>query len=236
MVEKNMFVFLVTSHRGFKYPALTPTVLYCDLAEVEGYNRYLAERAMDWSLHAEPGDVFEGKDILDGVEQVLFTVERCEETGELRESYNFPGFKETKCMEATEIKLVARPWEPQDLLDDLQEMIDKEPDRYLNDRRTTLCMALDYLKEYFDSQKGVPLTVKELRKMPLKEWVWVRVLDVEGQQRGFASESAYYRKQHSYDSEKVFECGYPGWSTYFDYEDYGMTWVAYRDRPKMASG
>lgn len=43
----------------------------------------------------------------------------------------------------------AKPWRPQDLLDDLQELIDEEPDRYQNTRRTTLRMALDYLKEYF---------------------------------------------------------------------------------------
>lgn len=45
--------------------------------------------------------------------------------------------------------IVSRPWEPQDLIDDLQLLIDEEPDRYLNDRRTTLCMARDYLKEHF---------------------------------------------------------------------------------------
>lgn len=44
----------------------------------------------------------------------------------------------------------ARPWKPQDLIDDLQKMIDEEPDTYLNERRTTLCTARDYLKEYFN--------------------------------------------------------------------------------------
>ena len=47
------------------------------------------------------------------------------------------------------MNIEARPWRPQDLLDDLQQIIDEEPDRYLNSRRTTLCMALDYLKEHF---------------------------------------------------------------------------------------
>ena len=49
----------------------------------------------------------------------------------------------------TEIKLIARPWTPQDLLDDLQDIINEEPDNYLNTRRTTLEMALSYLKEHF---------------------------------------------------------------------------------------
>lgn len=43
----------------------------------------------------------------------------------------------------------ARPWRPQDLIDDLQALIDEEQDKYLNDRHTTLCMARDYLKAYF---------------------------------------------------------------------------------------
>jgi hypothetical protein len=47
------------------------------------------------------------------------------------------------------IRMMARPWQPQDLLDDLQLLIDEEPDRYLNDRRTTLCMARDFLREHF---------------------------------------------------------------------------------------
>ena len=47
------------------------------------------------------------------------------------------------------ILMMSRPWRPQDLLDDLQLLIDEEPDRYLNDRRTTLCMARDFLKEHF---------------------------------------------------------------------------------------
>lgn len=49
------------------------------------------------------------------------------------------------------MNIVSRPWEPQDLLDDLQMYIDEEPDNYLNGRRTTLCMARDYLKAYFDT-------------------------------------------------------------------------------------
>ncbi len=55
-------------------------------------------------------------------------------------------------------KIVARPWQPQDLIDDLQGIIDEECDNYLNTRRTTLCMARDYLKEYFAEQKWIPVT------------------------------------------------------------------------------
>ena len=59
---------------------------------------------------------------------------------------------------ADRVKLVSRPWQPQDLLDDLQSIIDEEPNNYLNTRRTTLCMARDYLKEHFAEQKWIPVT------------------------------------------------------------------------------
>ena len=54
-------------------------------------------------------------------------------------------------------KIIARPWQPQDLIDDLQGIIDEECDNYLNTRRTTLCMARDYLKEYFAEMKWIPV-------------------------------------------------------------------------------
>lgn len=46
-------------------------------------------------------------------------------------------------------RLTAKEWEPQDLLDDLQEMINEEIDCYSNGRRASLCLARDYLKDYF---------------------------------------------------------------------------------------
>ena len=57
-------------------------------------------------------------------------------------------------MDRAEVKLISRPWEPQDLLDDLQMYIDEEPDNYLNGRRTAMCMARDYLKELFARELG----------------------------------------------------------------------------------
>lgn len=55
-------------------------------------------------------------------------------------------------------KIVARPWQPQDLIDDLQGIIDEECDNYMNTRRTTLCMARDYLKEHFAEPKWIPVS------------------------------------------------------------------------------
>ena len=52
------------------------------------------------------------------------------------------------------ISISFTPWKPQDLLDDLQAVIDEEPDIYPNWRRVTLCEARDYLKEFFQSCEG----------------------------------------------------------------------------------
>ena len=48
------------------------------------------------------------------------------------------------------MNLIAKSWEPQDLLDDLQLMIDELPNSYMNTDRSTLCMARDYLKLYLN--------------------------------------------------------------------------------------
>ena len=53
------------------------------------------------------------------------------------------------------MNIVARPWEPKDLIDDLQMLIDEEPDNYLNHRRKTMCMARDFLKEHFAEPRWI---------------------------------------------------------------------------------
>lgn len=67
-----------------------------------------------------------------------------------------------------EIKITARPWQPQDLLDDLQQMIDEQPDNYLNTDRQTLCTAKAYLEEHFAEPKWIPVTERLPEPM---EWV-----------------------------------------------------------------
>ena len=67
-------------------------------------------------------------------------------------------------MDRAEAKIVSRPWEPQDLIDDLQMYIDEEPDNYLNGRRTAMCMARDYLKKFFEQESLAQAT---------SEWVSV---------------------------------------------------------------
>ena len=70
-----------------------------------------------------------------------------------------------ECMSLPPLKLESRPWKFQDLLDDLQDMIDEEPNTYMNFRRETLCMAKDYLEDAYMSCEGC---VWAERKRPQK--------------------------------------------------------------------
>ena len=120
----------------------------------------------------------------------------------------------------------SRHWNPQDLLDDLQELIDAEPDEYLNDRRTTLCMARDFLKEYFSERSSEPLTPEELALMKgnpiFISGVGEQVLDWEPQY-SICSEASRQSVRSSSERGKV----------YFLYADsYGKTWIAYRRKPR----
>lgn len=87
---------------------------------------------------------------------------------EMRSCSECPASKPEYAVRQAIIK--ARPWEPQDLIDDLQLIIDEEPDRYTNIRREILCMARDYLKEFFGIEQE-PLTIEELQQM-VGEPVW----------------------------------------------------------------
>ena len=71
-------------------------------------------------------------------------------------------------------------------------------------------------------------SVEELKALTEKERVWIEVL------RPFDSKdkvSAYYRKTCDYSQGTSFCCGYPGLSFAFDYEDYGLTWHAFHQKP-----
>jgi hypothetical protein len=65
-----------------------------------------------------------------------------------------------------EVRIEARPWEPQDLIDDLQLMIDEEPDNYLNANRATLCMARGYLKKFFAEESLMQKWISVEDRMP----------------------------------------------------------------------
>ena len=70
------------------------------------------------------------------------------------------------------------------------------------------------------------LTLEELRQMPIRDWVWIDVLHSK------EAVSSYYRKYDGYKKDEIFWCGYPGLGFRFFYEDYGKTWLAYRQKPE----
>ena len=120
------------------------------------------------------------------------------------------------------MKIEARPWKHQDLIDDLQEMIDEEPDRYLNDRRTTLCMARDHLKKYFSTYfENKHLTLEQLRGMD-GEPVWVQTPGIPQYGRWVivAGVDTEYGQRTLY-CQGDYTC-----------RNYGRDWIAYRRKPE----
>ena len=81
------------------------------------------------------------------------------------------------------------------------------------------------------TKKVEPLTLDELRQMPIRDWVWIDVLTPDAF-RSKETVSAYYRKYDGYKTDEIFWCGYPGLGFGFDYADYGKTWLAYRQKPE----
>ena len=76
------------------------------------------------------------------------------------------------------------------------------------------------------TNRNEPLTMDELREMPIRDWVWIDVLHLK------EAISSYYRKYDGYKKDEIFWCGYPGLGFRFFYEDYGKTWLAYRQKPE----
>ena len=76
------------------------------------------------------------------------------------------------------------------------------------------------------TKKVEPLTLDELRQMPIRDWVWIDVLHSK------EAVSSYYRKYDGYKTDEIFWFGYPGLGFRFFYEDYGKTWLAYRQKPE----
>ena len=109
------------------------------------------------------------------------------------------------------------------------------PDSRYTILREALDMAISALRQQetvTDShQLNEPLTLDELRKMPIRDWVWIDVLNPDAF-RSKETVSAYYRKYDGYKKDEIFWCGYPGLGFGFDYADYGKTWLAYRQKKR----
>ena len=88
-----------------------------------------------------------------------------------------------------------------------------------------LDMAISALRQQ-EHDRNEPLTLDELRKMQLRDWVWIDVLHSK------EAVSSYYRKYDGYKKDEIFWCGYPGLGFRFFYEDYGKIWLAYRQKPE----
>ena len=87
----------------------------------------------------------------------------------------------------------------------------------------------DHFREV--TKKVEPLTLDELRQMPIRDWVWIEILNPDAF-RSKETVSAYYRKYDGYKKDEIFWCGYPGLGFRFFYEDYGKNWLAYRQKPE----
>ena len=109
------------------------------------------------------------------------------------------------------------------------------PDSRYTILREALDMAISALRqqETVTNRNGLnePLTLEELRKMPIRDWVWIEILNPDAF-RSKETVSAYYRKYDGYKADEIFWCGYPGLGFGFDYADYGKTWLAYRQKPE----
>ena len=101
------------------------------------------------------------------------------------------------------------------------------PDSRYTILREALDMAISALRqqERLD-ETNKSLTMDELRQMPIRDWVWIDVLHSK------EAVSSYYRKYDGYKKDEIFWCGYPGLGFRFFYEDYGKTWLAYRQKPE----
>ena len=88
-----------------------------------------------------------------------------------------------------------------------------------------LDMAISALRQQ-EHDRNEPLTLDELRQMPIRDWVWIDVFHSK------EAVSSYYRKYDGYKKDEIFWCGYPGLGFRFFYEDYGKTWLAYRHKPE----
>ena len=109
------------------------------------------------------------------------------------------------------------------------------PDSRYTILREALDMAISALRqqEHFRevTKKVDPLTLDELRQLPIRDWAWIEVLTPDAF-RSKETVSAYYRKYDGYKKDEIFWCGYPGLGFGFDYADYGKTWLAYRQKPE----
>lgn len=74
------------------------------------------------------------------------------------------------------------------------------------------------------------LTIEELRNLSIGEWVWIVVLKEDRINK--AHHGKYYQIHQMLEelADKELWCGWQGYSTAFEYKDYGTKWLAYRNK------
>ena len=74
-----------------------------------------------------------------------------------------------------------------------------------------------------------PLTTDELKALKVGDWVWIKILKEE--RHYDLLDTGYYRKSKFFDNEdKMFDTGWHGFGNSFLYENYGTSWLAYKNK------
>ena len=100
-------------------------------------------------------------------------------------------------------------------------------DLYLIDKT----FILDAIREKLEREKPKPLTIEELRQMD-GEPVWVTVPE-EPAVSAYCTIDVCTRFKEDRGNDKYSEAMVPGDGfSYYQFDKYGKTWIAYRHRPK----
>lgn len=78
-----------------------------------------------------------------------------------------------------------------------------------------------------------PMTVYEMRAVPIFSWVWVETMDPQAFAQwtgGTDASDSWCRKYRDMDDE-VCALGWPGICGGFAYSEYGLTWRAWKEMP-----
>lgn len=110
--------------------------------------------------------------------------------------------------------------------------------------KSTIDMQKGLLKKYSVSEigRGKPLSIEQLHRLSRivsdsdinrnDVWVWIEILDKAELRPGMGKVSGYYKVQIDYTHGRSFCCGYPGMGYGFDYDRYGIGWLAYSVKPE----
>lgn len=106
----------------------------------------------------------------------------------------------------------------------------KFSDEYAKGYKSALIAVLGY--ETISSPPNSPLTLDELRKVEVFEWMWIELIHPSKRQLLHNIKSAYYLIFEDYTDGESLCCGWPGLVHEFEYEDYDKAWLAYRRKPE----